>query len=117
MLDLNEQPNLPRYELKLPGGETKSYDPLVLGFALRCTEGVEDPVALQKAVNEAFELDVDTYHACIILKDFIEFGEKELEEPLKKVFGRGLFSTSTLASDSTKSENLNPQSTSDTSIT
>lgn len=104
MLDLNEQPQVPRYELKV-GEVTKSYDPIILGYALRDLKETEtDPGVLQHKVNEVLEIDVDAFTAGIILKDFFEFAKRELEEPLKNVFGRELFSTTTSDSAPASSE-------------
>lgn len=94
MLNVDEQPKLPRYELKV-GGETKSYDSLILGYGLKGLEGIEDPSRIQATVNSVFAVEVDSFTASVILKDFFDFAERELEEPLKNVFGRELFSTTT----------------------
>ena len=107
MLDLdNPEIRLPAYEIKL-GGQTKTYDALVLGYSLRNLEGVEDPEQIRQAVITAFKLkenSVTSFEACLILTDFKEFTAKEAEEPLKKVFGRALFSDTTITSALPKSE-------------
>jgi hypothetical protein len=95
MFDLNELPKIPRYEMKLPSGELKSYDPVSLSYKLRVLEGEDDPDVIGKVVCEVFEISVDGFTAAAILKDFFAFATANLEEPLKKVFGQGLSSTIT----------------------
>lgn len=112
MLDLNEQPQLPNYELKLKDGSTKSHDLLLLSYKLRALDGEKDPAKIQEIVNEVFEIDVDALSAMIIIKDFTEFSEAHLEEPLKKVFGAELSSVITTGSAPENSENSNQQNTS-----
>ena len=113
MLDLNEQPAVPAYELKLINGEVKSYDTLLISFALRALDAESDPGVIQELVNKIFKINVDAWQAMIILEDFTNFAEANLEEPLKKVFGRELFSTSSMASRPQSSENSNQESSSD----
>ena len=67
MLDLNTQPDIPRFELKLPNGETKSYDTLLISFKLRSLDAEKDPTRIQKVVNEVFEIDIDAWPAMIVL--------------------------------------------------
>ncbi len=88
MLDLKTQEALPHYEFRLEDGSTKSYDPLPIGYKLQALEGEEDPEAIQKIVNKVFGIDVDAFTAMTILHDFLEFAEKNLEEPLKNVSWR-----------------------------
>lgn len=104
MLDLNEQPSLPRYELKLTAGEVKSFDLLLLSYELRALDGELDPTKIQVIVNKVFELDVDAFTAMVIIKDFTGFSEEHLEEPLKKVFGRELSLTTSTDSRPENSE-------------
>jgi len=111
MFDLDAQEKLPRYELKLPGGEIKSYDSLLIGFKLHSLEGETDPEKIRAHVNEVFELELDAFAAFQLLEDFTTFAEQNLEEPLKKVFGRE--SSSTIISDS-RPENLTPSNQSNT---
>ncbi|KKM14032.1 hypothetical protein LCGC14_1710250 [marine sediment metagenome] len=98
MLDLNEQPSLPNYELKLKDGTVKSYDSLILSYAMRALDGEANPTKIQETINQVFDIDVDAFAAMVIMNDFVIFAEAELEEPLKKVFGRELSSTITTAS-------------------
>lgn len=98
MLDLNEQPTIPRYELKLADGATKSYDALLISYNLRTLDAEGDPAKIQQAVNQLFEIEVDSFAALAILYDFTAFAEEHLEEPLKKVFGRELSLTTSTAS-------------------
>lgn len=111
MLELNEQ--LPNYELKLVTGEVKSFDLLLLSYKLRVLDGEEDPAEIREIINKVFEIEVDAFSAMCIIKDFTEFSEAHLEEPLKKVFGAELFSTISTGSAPEKSETLNQQSSSD----
>jgi len=104
MLDLNEQTTVPRYELKLIGGETKSYDTLLLSYQLRTLDAEGDPAKICDVVNKIFEIEVDSFTALAILYDFTAFAETNLEEPLKKVFGRELFSTTSTDSRPEKVE-------------
>lgn len=104
MLDLNEQPKIPRYELKV-GEETKSYDGMLLGHKMMVIEGEEDPEVIQRVIQEIFGVEVDAFTAHVILEDFYKYAEKELDGPLKKVFGRGLFSTTTTGQAPASSEN------------
>ncbi len=93
MLDLNEQETVPRYELKLTDGATKSYDTLLLSYQLRTLDAEGDPAKICDVVNKIFEIDVDSFAALAILYNFTTFAEENLEGPLKKVFGREPFST------------------------
>ena len=111
MLDLNELPKLPRYEIKLADGTVKSYDSLLTVYSLQTIEGETEPLVIQSCVNKVFDLDVDAFTAIRILEDFTTFSEQNLEEPLKKVFGRELSSTTTMDSRPENSENLGPQNT------
>lgn len=113
MLDLNEQPKLPPFELKTTTGETKSYDTLLISYALRSLDAEQDPAAIQTTVNRVFEVDVDAWTAMVILKEFTDFAEEHLEEPLKKVFGRELYSATSTDSPQPSSKDSNPQSSSD----
>lgn len=113
MLDLNEQPSLPEYSLKLKGGETKSFDTLLLSYRLQALDGENDPEKIQGIINKAFEIDVDGFTAMIILKDFTGFADKHLEEPLKKVFGQELFSAISMGSRPKSSDDSVQPSTSD----
>ena len=107
MFDLGTQTTIPRYEVKLPNGETKSYDALLLGYKLRLLEGEDDPAKIQTCVNTAFEFEIelDSLASFQLLEDFTEFAAQHLEEPLKKVFGRE--SSSTSISDS-RPKNVEP---------
>ena len=113
MLDLNEQPDVPRFELKLTDGETKSYDTLLTSFRLKALDAEKDPTKIQGVINGVFEINVDAWPAMIILKEFTEFAEKNLEEPLKKVFGEKLYSAISMASLPKNSETSDQPSTSD----
>lgn len=113
MLDLNEQPSLPEYELKLKDGETKSFDTLLLSYKLQALDGEKNPEKIQEIINKAFEVNVDGFTALVILKDFTEFSEQHLEEPLKKVFGPELFSAISMGSRPKSSETSVQPSTSD----
>ena len=113
MLDLNEQPHVPKYELKLRDGTTKSYDSVLLSYTLRALDGEEDPSKLQEIVNKALEIEVDAFEAMVIIKNFTEFSEKNLEEPLKKVFGAELSSAISTGSAPESSESSAQQHTSD----
>lgn len=104
MLDLNEQPKLPSYELKTPTGEIKSYDTLLISYALRVLDKEKDPAKIQELINKTFEIEVDAFTALTILQDFTEFAEANLEEPLKKVFGPELCSSISTGSRPTNSE-------------
>jgi len=105
MLDLNDQLTPPRYELKLTDGEVKSYDSLLLSYGLRTLDAEGDPAKIQEVVNKLFDIDVDSFTTLNILNDFTTFAEETLEEPLKKVFGREFFSTTSTAS---RPENAEP---------
>jgi len=111
MLDLNEQPNLPRFELKMPDGEVKSYDTLLLSYQLKVLDEEKDPAKIHEFINKAFEINVDAWPAMIILKEFTEFAEKYLEEPLKKVFGEQLYSTISMGSPPENAKTSTPPST------
>lgn len=112
MFDLNEQPQLPSYELKLRDGSVKSFDPLLVSYKLRVLDEEVDPVKIQGIINKVFEIDVDAISAMLIVKDFTEFSEEHLEEPLKKVFGAEPFSATSTDSAPVNSENSNQPSTS-----
>jgi len=107
MLDLNaeDRVKIPEYKVKIADIE-RSFDALVLAYAMRSLEGVEDPTEICNVVRKALKLEetipLSTFDACAILKDFHEFSEEHLEEPLKKVFGRSLFSTTISDSPPTK---------------
>lgn len=109
MLDLNavDRIKIPEYKVKIADIE-RSYDALVFAYAVRSLEGVEDPTEICNVVRQALKLEDDvqlsTFDTCAILQDFHDFGEKHLDEPLKKVFGRSLFSTTTSDSPPTKSD-------------
>jgi len=104
MLDLGAQTTIPRYELKLKDGTTKSYDSLLLGYKLQDFEGEVDPEKIMEVINKLFDVDVDALAAIQILEDFTAFSIDHLEEPLKKVFGRELSSTTTTDSRPESSE-------------
>jgi len=110
MLDLNEQPRIPKYELKLDDGTVKSYDPVLLSYELRVLDGEKDPGKIRETVNKVFEIDIDTFEAMLIIKDITEFSAKHLEGPLKKVFGEELFSAISTGSPPENSANLPQQS-------
>lgn len=112
MLDLNEQPKLSNYELKLLDGETKSYDTLLISYALRVLDVEKDPTEIQKVICQVFEVDVDAFTAMVILKDFTEFAEANLEGPLKKVFGEKLYSAISTGSPPENSKTSSQPSTS-----
>ena len=112
MFDLNEQPTLPRYELKVVGGGVKSYDAILVSFDLRVLDGERDPTKIREVVNRIFEVDVDALSAMSILQNFVEFEEAHLEEPLKKVFGAELFSTTSTGSRPENTENSEQPNTS-----
>lgn len=113
MLDLNEQPKLPKYELKLVDGETKSYDTLLISYRLRALDVEKDPAKIHEVICRVFEVEIDAWEAMLVLKDFTEFAEKHLEGPLKNVFGEKLCSTTSTDSPLESSGTSNPQSTSD----
>jgi len=99
MLDLDNldpELTLPNYKLKVQGKEHE-YDLLTVGFQLRVLEGVEDPEKIRDVVVKTFALEkpITTFEACVILDDFKKFAQ-EHEGPLKKVFGRSLFSDTTM---------------------
>jgi len=105
MLNLDDpEIALPEYKIKLKGQE-RTFDVLVLGYRFRALEGIEDPEKVQQAVKYAMGLDVDIspFEACMILDDFRKFSREEADEPLKKVFGRSLFSGTTTNSVPQKS--------------
>lgn len=112
MLDLKEQPQLPNYELKLGDGTMKSYDSILVSYGLKDLDGVEDPAKVQEIVNRVFEIEVDALTSMIILRDFIKFEEEHLEEPLKKVFGRELFSVTSTVSRPPSSKPSAPENSS-----
>jgi len=95
MIDLdNMEVTLPPYKLKY-GGKEVEYDALIVGYQLRVLEGVDDPEVILGAVKKAFGLEavtLSTFDACLIMNDFKKFSQNEASEPLKKVFGRSLFS-------------------------
>lgn len=105
MLDLTEQPVVPRYEVKLADGSIKSYDAVLVGFQLQKIEGVEDPGKIQTAVNAIFDIDVDGLTALVILDDFLTFSKEHLEEPLKNLSRREPSSTTSTDSRPENSEN------------
>lgn len=113
MLDLNEQPQIPKYELKLLDGTVKSYDPVLLSFELRALDGEKDPAKIQAIVNGVFAIDVDALAAMVIVKDFTAFSEEHLEGPLKKVFGAVPSSAISTGSAPENSENSSQPSISD----
>jgi len=107
MLDLdNPEVVLPNYVFMAKGKEF-SYDILSLGYRLRALESIEDPEKILEVVTKEFgltELKLSTFEACLILDDFRKFAEEKADEPLKKVFGRSLFSDTTTVSPPEKSE-------------
>lgn len=109
MLDLDNldpELQLPNYKIKVRG-EEKEYDILILGFALRILEGIEDPEKIREVVKKEFDLkekELTTFEACLILDDFKKFAQEKADGPLKKVFGRSLFSDTTTDSDPEKSK-------------
>ena len=113
MFDLNEQPKLPQYGLKLKSGETKSYDTLLTSYSLRALDAEKDPVEIHKVICTVFEIEVDAWEAMLVLKDFTDFAEKNLEEPLKNVFGEQPFSAISTASPQKSIEPSSQQITSD----
>jgi len=88
MFDLGVQQQLPRYELKLVDGTTKSYDSLLIGYKLQELEGETEPAKIRTFINELLSIEVDAIAAIQILDDFATFSSEFLEEPLKKVLGR-----------------------------
>lgn len=94
MFDTDTLPTVPSYELKV-GGVVKTYDAIVLGYALKGIDTVVEPGEICAAVNKAFDITVDTLTAAAILKDFFQFSRENLEGPLKKVLGQELFSATT----------------------
>ncbi len=98
MLDLdNPEVTLPSYVFKAKGKEY-TYDLLALGFRLRTLEKIEDPEVILAVVKKEFELgelELSSFEACLILDDFRKFAEEKADGPLKKVFGRSLFSATT----------------------
>ena len=113
MLDLNEQPDLPRFELKTLDGEVKSYDTLLISNQLRALDGEKDPAKIQEIINKVFEVNVDAWTTMIILKEFTTFAGEHLEEPLKKVFGQELSSAISMGSRPPSSETSVQQNSSD----
>ena len=111
MFDLSEQIRLPRYELKLPDGVVKSYDPLLVGYKLQTIEGEVDPAKIQECINIIFEIDVEALTAIQILEDFAKFSTEHLEDTLKKVLGRESSSITTSASRHKILENSPEKST------
>lgn len=107
MFDLNEQPKLPQYVLKLTDGETKSYDTLLISYQLRALDVEKDPAQIHEVICKVFEVKIEAWEAMLVLKDFTEFAEKNLEGPLKNVFGEKLYSA--ISTDSPH-ENLEPSS-------
>ncbi len=109
MLNLDEldpEVTIPSYKLKA-GGKEHEYDVLSLGFRLRALEGIEDPEKIREVVKKEFDLKdvtLTTFEACLILDDFKKFAQENADEPLKKVFGRSLFSDTTTDSAPEKSE-------------
>ena len=109
MLDfdnLDPEVVLPSYKFKMQG-EEREYDMLAVGFRLRTLEGIEDPEKIREVVKKEFGLDeveLSTFDACLILDDFRKFAQEEADGPLKKVFGRSLFSDTTTDSAPEKSE-------------
>lgn len=88
---------LPSYVFKMKGKEYV-LDLLAVGYRLRVLEGIEDPEAICKVVKKEFGLDeveLTTFEACLILDDFRKFALEKADGPLKKVFGRSLFSDTT----------------------
>lgn len=112
MLDLNEQPQLPEYILKLRDGVTKSFDLLLLSYKLRVLDGEEDAAKIREIVNQVFEIDIDAFDAMVIIKDFTAFSAEHLEEPLKKVFGAELYSAISMDSAPKNSETSSQPSSS-----
>ena len=111
MFDLSTQGTIPRYELKLPDGEVKSYDALLIGYKLQVIEGEIDPATIQQFVCTVLEIEVNSLQALQILDDFTTFAAEHLEGTLKKVFGRASSSTITSDSRPESSENSNQPST------
>ena len=111
MFDLSTQVVLPRYELKLASGETKSYDSLLVGYKLHTIEGETNPEKIQACVNAAFGIEIDALATFQLLEDFTSFSEQHLEEPLKKVLGRESSSTTTSDSRPENSTNSVPKNT------
>ncbi len=109
MLDIDNlapEIQLPNYVFKVADKE-RTYDLLALGYRLRSLSGIEDPTKILEVVKKEFELEdvpLTTYEACLILDDFRKFAEEKADGPLKKVFGRSLFSDTTTASPPEKSE-------------
>ncbi len=107
MLDLdNPEVTLPIYTLKAKGKEY-TYDLLVIGYQLRALEKIEDPKKILEVVAKVFgleEVGLTTFEACLILDDFRKFAEEKADGPLKKVFGRSLFSGTTTDTPPPKSE-------------
>jgi len=95
MLDLSTLPKLPNYEFKLHDGTVRSYDALLIGYALRILEGEKEPQVIKAAVNKVLEIDVDAVTAIQILDDFTKFSAEFLEEPLKNALGREPSSSTT----------------------
>ncbi len=104
MIDLDDtnRVHVPPYKIKA-GEQEREYDALQFAFDIRVLEGVEDPTEILKVLRQVLNLTDDiklsTFDACLILKDFKDFSDTHLDEPLKKVFGRSLFSTTTTDSN------------------
>jgi len=113
MFDLNEQPKLPQYVLKLTDGETKSYDTLLISYQLRALDVEKDPAKIHEVMCKVFEVEIEAWEAMLVLKDFTEFAEENLEEPLKNVFGEKLYSAISTDSPQENSKTSSQQSTSD----
>lgn len=111
MLDLNEQPEISRFELKTIDGDVKSYDTLLISYQLKVLDTEKDPAKIHEIINKVFEINVDAWAAMIILKEFTEFAETNIEGPLKKVFGEQLCSAIFTGSPLKNSGTSSPPST------
>jgi len=113
MFDLNEQPKLPQYVLKLTDGETKSYDTLLISYQLSVLDKEKDPAKIHEVICRVFEVKIEAWEAMLVLNDFTKFADKNLEEPLKNVFGEQLYSAISTDSPQENSKTSSQQNISD----
>jgi len=105
-LDLDKAPKMQPYEITL-NGKKHTYDALTLTYHFFDLK--EDTVADLKHLHETVQnltgLTLTSFQALQIVNDFIRFSEKEVDTPLKKAFGRSLFSTTPTESPKPNTDN------------
>ena len=108
IVDLDVTPDLPPFRVKL-NDQLYEFEALALAYSLKDLSGETNPSVIGETISAALTkllgqpLELTTYKACELVVAFENQMQQHME-PLKKVFGSELFSTTT-------SESLEPNTT------